>query len=96
MTATPTRRLVHVGGQEIVLVDMDGIGRVMLVPPTVPMLGTKALKDGVARRRLTMIEGACPCGALLEVSASGARCEHEDDCPARDEVILAELTRLKR
>lgn len=48
------------------------------------------LKEGIARRRITVLTGCCPCGATPEldiVTEWGERWTawHEPGCPARDD-----------
>ena len=45
------------------MVDIPGVGRVTMVLPVVPEDGSPALREGIARRRLVMLDGTCPCGA---------------------------------
>ena len=63
--------------------------------PHIPDDAPDAVREGLARRRITAVEGTCPCGARLVLPNRAARraakragqvldvhVEHEDDCPA--------------
>jgi hypothetical protein len=82
---------------------------VAFVLPRIPDDAPEAIREGVARRRITAIDGKCPCGAQLVLPNRAARrkaartgeqirmtVEHEDDCPAVDEALIAAIRRWKR
>lgn len=79
---------------EIIPTIVDG-ERTALVAASIPDNAPAAVREGLARRRLTVTTGSCPCGAVLRLpprrerraaARSGralhVRIEHEDDCPA--------------
>lgn len=84
---TPTR----MGGRllDVALVEVDGIGRVAMVLPTIPEDAAPLVREGLGRRRLVMTTGVCPCGARLQLP--DPRLAHEDDCPAIDATLTAAL-----
>lgn len=75
--------------------DIDGC-RALVVTPTISESASPAVREGLARRRLSMITGECPCGgrraSLNRAQRRAARrrngeistlrIEHESDCPA--------------
>lgn len=86
-----TARLVEVlpGGAEV-----WQRGRVALVVPAMPpSTAPGRLREAVARRRIVLISGRCPCGATLDLpdidpdrpAVIAATIEHEADCPAGDD-----------
>lgn len=65
-----------------------------------------AVREGLARRRITVLEGTCPCGATFRppnraerrrAARTGqllrASVAHENGCPATDEAIITALRR---
>ncbi len=88
--------------------DADGqlVGYVL---PEIPEDAPHEVREGLVRRRLTALEGKCPCGALAvlpnrEQRRRAARTRtslriavmHEPDCPAVDRVLEAALARWQR
>jgi hypothetical protein len=47
---------------DLVEIDVAGVP-ILVVLPTIPEDGPERLREGIARRRLVMINGRCPCGA---------------------------------
>lgn len=87
------------GFGDVFSVDLGGITAAVVVP-VVPQNASPEVREGIARRRLVMVEGVCPCGAVrptlnreqrraikrgATTTEMRLRVEHEDDCPARDE-----------
>jgi hypothetical protein len=68
--------------------------RVLYVLPKIPEAAPPAVREGVARRRLTVIAGRCPCGAEISLpdvaggTVADVKVWHEDDCPAGDQLLL--------
>lgn len=88
--------------------DADGelIGYLL---PEIPDAAPRQVREGLARRRITALDGRCPCGATVTLPnreqrrrAARARTSlrievlHEVDCPAVDRVLEAALRRWKR
>lgn len=85
--------------------DVEGIPTTFVVP-IVPESAPPALREGLVRRRLAVVEGACPCGArrprlsrqVRRAAARGAGLAaawltvvHASDCPGGDEVLIGLL-----
>lgn len=75
-----------------------GRGPVLYVVPPLDDGMPALAKEGLARRRLVMTTGRCPCGATLTMpkdlqrgTITHVRVEHEVDCPAVDENLLRAL-----
>lgn len=79
---------------DLTLGRVDG-ERTAFVLPTIPDGASDVVREGLARRRLVAITGACPCGARLLIPNRRQRraaaregrvlpvaVEHEHDCPA--------------
>jgi hypothetical protein len=77
--------------------------------PTVPDQAPEAVREGLARRRITAVTGRCPCGGRLTLPNRKERrratrsrrpvhlrVEHENDCPAIDDTLTAALRGWKR
>ena len=90
---------------ELAVTDLDG-QQVAYLLPEIPEDAPGELREGLARRRLTVLHGECPCGAKVELpnrearrraAAAGAvlrvEVEHEDGCPAVDRRVRAALGR---
>lgn len=83
---TQTQRVATLGGKRTLVVDFE-------VPDDAPHV----VREGLARRRIVNGGGTCPCGAKVVVPNRAQRragallthvvVEHEDDCPACDEVL---------
>lgn len=84
---------------DLTTAEVDG-APAALVLPTIPDAAPAAVREGIARRRLTAVTGRCPCGATFRppnraerraAARTGrvlhVRVEHEDDCPAITESI---------
>lgn len=89
MTPTEAMCLPAAGGAVVVALD---------IPDGAPV----AVREGMVRRRLTMTEGRCPCGAVLRRPNRAARrrlrgqvlvvdVAHEPDCPATSENLRSAL-----
>ncbi len=85
-------------------VDITFKGEVAYVLPVVAESAPHAVREGIARRRLTLLEGECPCGAVFsppnrqqrrQAARHGGvlrpRIKHENDCPATDANLRREL-----
>jgi hypothetical protein len=48
--------------EDVTVIDIAGVP-VAMVLPVVPEDAPERLREGIARRRLVMINGQCPCGA---------------------------------
>ncbi|NIZ91573.1 hypothetical protein [Kineococcus rubinsiae] len=73
----------------------------LLVLPDVPDDAPEVLREGIARRRITATTGRCRCGAVLVMpnraqrrqaarrggTFTTVRVEHEDGCPATNDVL---------
>ncbi len=51
---------------EVVVVDVPGIGRVAYMLPVVPEDAPPLAREGLTRRRLAALTGRCPCGTIGE------------------------------
>lgn len=73
------------------------LGVVAVTMPSIPEAASPAVREGMARRRLVIYDGRCPCGATFDLVqvAPGlgvVRVEHVNRCPADDRVLAAALT----
>jgi hypothetical protein len=91
--------VVVLSGHDLAVGEVDERGA-LFVLPVVSEADSPRTREGIARRRLGALSGACPCGARLvlpnraqrrAVTRRGDRAriahvavEHEDDCPAID------------
>jgi len=89
---------------------IDDDDRVLgLLLPDVPDDAPGAVKEGVTRRRLVVVDGVCPCGARPVWPNRAARrravragvcpvvaVEHEPGCPATDVALDAAVRRWVR
>lgn len=79
------------------------------VLPRIPDDAPEAIREGVARRRITTLDGKCPCGARLVLPnraqrrraartgvAVGVTVQHQDECPATDDVLIAAIREWQR
>lgn len=48
---------------DFTMLEVPGVGRVALVLPVVPEDAPPEVREGIARRRIVMTTGRCPCGA---------------------------------
>ena len=80
-------------------IQIDGV-RVLAVLPVVPEDASPEAREAIARRRVVMIEGRCPCGAVRRININRAARRaahrkgqsaqlhativHEADCVASD------------
>jgi hypothetical protein len=83
--------------------------RAAMVMPTIPDDAPTAVREGLARRRIVMTTGTCPCGARLTQPNRAQRramqrkadqvwqvdVDHETGCPAIDAVLLEAIRRWK-
>jgi hypothetical protein len=75
---TAERRTIH---DEVVIAQDRKTGRrITFVLPVVPEDAPYRVREGIARRRLTALTGACPCGATMTLGDANA--VHEYGCPA--------------
>jgi hypothetical protein len=83
--------------EEVLLVQQDQI-----LAPAIPDGAPEAVREGMVRRRLALMNGACVCGARVVLpnrtmrrAAKGALlqlvCMHKYDCPASNENLRAAL-----
>jgi hypothetical protein len=84
-----------------IFIDVHGLS-VMFVLPIVPENAPSPIREGIGRRRESVISGRCPCGAerptLTRQQFRHARrkgelnrrltVEHEAECPALDDTLL--------
>lgn len=62
--------------------------RTAFVVPKIPDAAPFAVREGIARRRITAMTGQCPCGAVMDVgdlqagAVTNVAVEHERGCPA--------------
>ncbi|GAC1569979.1 MAG: hypothetical protein NVS3B18_01660 [Candidatus Dormibacteria bacterium] len=88
---------------DVTALTIDGV-RVAAVLPVVPEDASAEVKEAVARRRIVMLKGSCPCGAIRRLPNRAARraaqhgrtplrlkatIVHEADCIASDEHLRA-------
>ena len=91
-------------GFDLAIAETHDGDTVAFVLPTVPDDAPEEIREGIARRRIVAVTGECPCGAVLILpnraerraakrtgQPTHLRCEHEDDCPAVDHVLLAAI-----
>lgn len=90
--------------EELVLFDDPASGlRVMAVLPVIPDAAPYAIREGIARRRISTLYGECPCGArrsdLTKVKRGEARrveIVHGHGCPAADVRLVKAIRRWSR
>lgn len=95
--------MMPIGGY--IAVDDDGT-TVGYVLPIIPDDASHDVREGIARRRITALNGECPCGARVvtpnrETRRAAARrgqvlaisVKHEADCPAGDTALAAAVGR---
>lgn len=90
--------------------EVDG-ERVGYLLPDVPEDAPAEIREGVARRNVVALGGACPCGATLRLPNRAERRraartgqpvhvehehENENDCPAITETLAAAIARWRR
>ncbi|GAA2546424.1 hypothetical protein [Pseudonocardia hydrocarbonoxydans] len=93
----------HSATYDVAVVDLPE-GRALVLSPTIPEDAPPAVREGIARRRITNTGGTCPCGAraCLPNRATRRRAkrrgemtrvhvEHAVDCPATDEALDAAM-----
>jgi len=98
-----------VSGFDLAIAETWDGDTVLFALPHVPDDAPEPIREGIARRRITAIQGRCPCGAGMVLPNRAARraakrsgrmvhmtVEHEDDCPAVDDVLLAAIQEWKR
>lgn len=91
MPQVTTRKIVN----ETIVTERDG-RRVLLVLPQIPEGDAPyAVREGIARRRITALRGECPCGAIM-ARDSTAEAVHESRCPAVTKVLLKAIRRWAR
>lgn len=95
MRRPPTTRVI---AEDLTVLMIDGV-RVGAVLPVVPEGAPYAVREGIARRRLVVLDGRCPCGAelaLTDARAGRLTVAHEDRCPARDARLRKAIRRWAR
>lgn len=88
---------------DAILGQVDG-DRTLFMLPAIADDAPPLVREGLARRRLVMLTGQCPCGANLVMPNRAQRraaqrrrepvrvaVAHERDCPAVDDVLLPAL-----
>ncbi len=76
--------------------------RAMILEAAIPDDAPQQVREGLARRAIVSRGGACPCGARMVLPSRAQRrksrntgrpmvalIEHEDDCPAVTEALVA-------
>lgn len=100
ISGRPSRRQqVRVIREELVKVRLDGIGTALVVLPVIPEDAPYRVREGIARRRLVAVSGACPCGARLDLSAATvgpAEAKHDQLCPAITDRLVKAIRRWSR
>jgi len=84
----PPRLVCRLGSHEL-WARGEGMYLIDAIPDDAPPL----VREGIARRRIVDLEGACPCGASLVVEPGGngvlhLSCTHESDCPAGNDILI--------
>jgi hypothetical protein len=82
--------------EELVLFEHAIFGRVLAVLPMIPDDAPYRVREGIARRRLTVVTGQCPCGARIDYTQTRGgvvRVEHERRCPADDDRLTKAIRR---
>lgn len=86
---------------DVIVTEVPGVGRVVMVMPVPPDDAPLDVREGIARRRLVMLTGQCPCGARRTLPNRAQRralrrsgapvwhldVRHADDCPATDAAL---------
>lgn len=103
MTTVPNDARGSTGREDLTLATIAG-ERAAFVLPVVGEDLPPAVREGIARRRLTVLEGQCPCGAAFVAPNRAERrrarrngralhvaVEHEDGCPAITSTIIEAL-----
>ncbi len=76
--------------------------RIAYVLPVIPEDAPAAIREGIARRRLTAMTGRCPCGASVDYGDRQARqvmvgnLVHTASCPASDARLVKAIRRWMR
>jgi hypothetical protein len=76
-----------------------GTATATAILPVIPDDAPDPVREGIARRRITTIEGRCPCGLRVDFSTvtpgvvQAMPLPHRDHCPARDRHIRRALKR---
>jgi hypothetical protein len=77
--------------------------RALYVLPVASEHMPSAIREGITRRRLAVLHGRCPCGGRKDLNRAARRAlarkhkvtywgfQHEDGCPAVDDVLLEAL-----
>lgn len=88
---------------EVLTFNVDGIGTVLAVLPTIPEDAPYKVREGIARRRIAATTGTCPCGATVDYLAgttgSGmnvAEVLHDRLCPADTDKLVKAVRRWLR
>lgn len=92
---------------EVVIFDHPSVGRIAAVLPVIPEDAPYRIREGIARRRIVITTGVCPCGALADLQlmlddASTGRpvgageVVHERGCPADTATLVKAIRRWKR
>lgn len=98
--ATPTGNgSVSPISDEVVILDAGGV-RTLALLPTIPENAPYKVREGLARRRVTLVNGTCPCGAVANhLAATGGgvvEVEHDRLCPADTDRLVKAIRRWKR
>jgi hypothetical protein len=105
----PLAEVVPVSGWDLAIAESHDGETIAFVPPHVPNDAPDAVREGIARRRITAVDGECPCGARLVLpnraerrkaartgQATRITGEHEDDCAVVDAALVAAVKAWKR
>jgi hypothetical protein len=79
-----------------------GTATVVAILPVIPDDAPDPVREGLARRRIAIVEGRCPCGVRIDFSTvtpgdvvQSMPLPHRDHCPARDRHVRRALKRWK-
>jgi hypothetical protein len=88
---------------EVVTFNVEGIGTVLAVLPTIPEDAPYKVREGIARRRIAATTGTCPCGATVDylaaITGTGvciAEVHHDRLCPADTDKLVKAVRRWVR
>jgi hypothetical protein len=78
------------------------LGRVLAVVPTIPEDAPWRIREGIARRRISVVTGRCPCGAVGDYGDRSTgevgvgEVLHDRTCPADTARLLKAIRRWAR
>jgi len=89
--------------EEVIVADHPVLQqRVAYLLPVIPEHAPYRIREGIARRRVSALTGACPCGAAFDLGDVRAGAvehvgiQHEDGCPAVTETLIKAIRRWVR